>query len=144
MIDIFIKKLKVILSTYALVQSLLQNIKFVPVGKPLLSRFPNRDRQAGICPGSGNRDKNDPFVPVGVTNRDKMVLFVLVWRSRLGNRDNRGFPNRTNLMLCSSDETHHADQMGLRFAWFEFKCNVYSKLSSLFFLKEKLLTYGNW
>ena len=60
-----------------------------------------------------------PFVPVGVTNRDKMVFFVpvvLVWRSRLGNRDNKGFPTRTNLMLCSSDETHHADQMGLRFA----------------------------
>ena len=96
MIDIFIKKLKVILSTYALVQSLLQNIEFVPVGKPLLSRFPNRDRQAGICPGSGNRDKKypfvapaptgtkgtasatglaHPFVAVGVTNRDKRSIF---------------------------------------------------------------------
>ena len=96
MIDIFIKKLKVILSTYALVQSLLQNIKFVPVGKPLLSRFPNRDRQAEICPGSGNRDKKDPFVPVGVTNRDKRSSFVPDWRSWLGNRDNRGFPTGTN------------------------------------------------
>ena len=85
MIDIFIKKLKVILSTYALVQSLLQNIKFVPVGKPLLSRFPNRDRQAEICPGSGNRDKKDPFVPVGVTNRDQRSIFfpVLIFSFQL-------------------------------------------------------------
>ena len=56
--------------------SLLQNIKFVLVGKPLLSRFPNRERQAGtkgvpFCPGSGNRDKKHPFVSVSNTNRDK-------------------------------------------------------------------------
>ena len=95
------------------------------------------------------------FVPVGVTTgtpfcpgcqtRNKRALsFVPAWQFWLGNWDNRGFPIGVNLMLCSSDETHHANQMGLRFAWFEFKCNVYSKLSSLFFLKEKLLTYGNW
>ena len=56
--------------------ALLQKRWFVPVGKPLLSRFPNRECQSGtkgvpFCPGSGNRDKRGPFVPVGNTNRDK-------------------------------------------------------------------------
>ena len=45
---------------------LLQKHWFVPVGKPLLSRFPNRERQSGtkgvpFCPGSGNRDKRSLF-----------------------------------------------------------------------------------
>ena len=44
---------------------------------PLLSRLPD--------PGQ----KGTPFVPD--------------WRSRLGNRDNRGFPTGTNQRFCSSD-----------------------------------------
>ena len=45
--------------------ALLQKRWFVPVGKPLLSRFPNRERQSGtkgvpFCPGSGNRDRRGP------------------------------------------------------------------------------------
>ena len=44
-------------------QPLLQNINVVPVGKSFLSRFSNRDYQAGIkekvffCPGFGNQGK---------------------------------------------------------------------------------------
>jgi len=36
------------------------------------------------------------------TNRDKRSSFVPDWRSRLGNRDNRGFPTGTNQCFCSS------------------------------------------
>ena len=47
-------------------ESLLQKRWFVPVGKSMLSRFPNRERQSGtkgvsFCPGSGNRDKRSFF-----------------------------------------------------------------------------------
>ena len=43
-----------------------------------------------FCPGSLNWDEfSPPFVPP--------------WRSRLGNRDNRGFPTRTNRLFCSSE-----------------------------------------
>ena len=42
-----------------------------------------------FCPGCHNRDKRaPPFVPD--------------WRSRLGNRDNSGFPTGTNHRFCSS------------------------------------------
>ena len=54
-------------------------------------------------------EKKEPFVPVGNTNRDKRVRqprgaapFVPAWRSRLGNRDNRGFPTGTSQRFCSS------------------------------------------
>ena len=33
----------------------------------------------------------------------KGTLFVPDWRSRLGNRDNRGFPTGTNQRFCSSE-----------------------------------------
>ena len=43
-----------------------------------------------FCPGCQTRDKRaPPFVPD--------------WRSRLGNRDNSGFPTGTNQRFCSSD-----------------------------------------
>ena len=58
-----------------------------------MSRFPNRERQTGtkggpFVPGLATGTKGaasatwlaHPFVPVGVTNRDKMVLFVPVAR----------------------------------------------------------------
>src|SRR6185312_128814 len=42
-----------------------------------------------FCPGCQTRDKRaPPFVPD--------------WRSRLGNRDNSGFPTGTNQRFCSS------------------------------------------
>ena len=42
-----------------------------------------------LCPGCQTQDKRaPPFVPD--------------WRSRLGNRDNRGFPTGTNQRFCSS------------------------------------------
>ena len=61
--------------------SLLQNRWFVPVGKPFLSRFPNRERQAGtksillsrVVTPTGTKGATSatwlahPFVPVGVT-----------------------------------------------------------------------------
>ena len=40
----------------------------VPVSQP---GTPGRDKRGSFCPGSGNRDKKHPFVPVGNTNRDK-------------------------------------------------------------------------
>ena len=40
----------------------------VPVSQP---GTPGRDKSGSFCPGSGNRDKRLPFVPVGNTNRDK-------------------------------------------------------------------------
>ena len=68
--------------------TLLQKRWFVPVGKPLLSRFPNREHQAGTKGGAllsrvwqpGQKVQPaptwlaHPFVPVGVTNRDKRSL----------------------------------------------------------------------
>ena len=70
---------------------LLQNRLVVTVGKSLLSWFLNRNHHGGpFCPGSSNRDKRRPLVPVGsasadvagtplvsvgVTNWDHMALF---------------------------------------------------------------------
>ena len=66
----------------------------------------------------GKQEKKGPFVPVGNTNGDKRVRqpcgagssfcpgcqsrdkrtppFIPAWHSRLGNRDNKGFPTGTN------------------------------------------------
>ena len=47
-------------------------------------------KKGTFCPGCQTRDKRaPPFVPD--------------WRSRLGNRDNSGFPTGTNQRFCSSD-----------------------------------------
>ena len=45
---------------------------------PCYPGFPTGNASPGqkgvsFCPGSGNRDKREPFVPVGNTNRDKRV-----------------------------------------------------------------------
>ena len=51
----------------------------------------------------GKYEKKGPFVPVRNTNRDKGAPpFVPDWHSRLGNRDNSGFPTGTNQRFCSS------------------------------------------
>ena len=58
---------------------------FVPVGNTNRDKRVRQTRGAGstFCPGCQTRDKRaPPFVPD--------------WRSRLGNRDNRGFPTGTN------------------------------------------------
>ena len=56
--------------------------------------------------------KKRPFVPVGVPGchtRDKRAPpFVPDRRSRLGNRDNSGFPTGTNQRFCSSVLTYSA------------------------------------
>ena len=55
------------------------------------------------------RGAGNPFVPVGVTNRDKMVLFVPVDRpgikghSLLSRPGVPGWKTGTILMFCSSD-----------------------------------------
>ena len=55
-----------------------------------------------FCPGCQTRDKRaPPFVPA--------------WRSRLGNRDNRGFPTGTNQRFCSSVSTKKVLSIGSRF-----------------------------
>jgi len=52
----------------------------------------------------GKYEKKGPFVPVRNTNRDKGAPpFVPDWSSRLGNRDNSGFPTGTNQRFCSSE-----------------------------------------
>ena len=56
-----------------------------------------------FCPGCQTRDKRaPPFVPD--------------WRSRLGNRDNRGFPTGTNQRFCSSEdeEKNRRQSTGIR------------------------------
>ena len=69
---------------------------FVPVGNTNRDKRVRQPRwcyQPGqkvlFCPGCQTRDKRaPPFVPD--------------WRSRLRNRDNRGFPTETNKRFCSS------------------------------------------
>ena len=86
--------------------TLLQKRRFIPVRKPRLSRFPNRECQAGIkggallsrvwqpgqkapfcpdwCKGAASATcLAHPFVPVGVTNRDKRSIFFLFLVSQL-------------------------------------------------------------
>ena len=60
----------------------------IPVSQP--------ETPVPFCPGSGNRDKREPFVPVGNTNRDKRVrqprgrwLYLL---SRLPDPGQKGTP----------------------------------------------------
>ena len=53
-------------SSHKRLKTLVQKRWFVLVGKPLLSRFSNRERQSGtkgvpFCPGSGNQDKRSFF-----------------------------------------------------------------------------------
>ena len=75
--------------------ALLQKCDLFRLGKKICPGFPTRNTKPGqkgvfFCPGSGNRDKKTtfcpgwytsatclvhPFVPVGVTNRDKRSIF---------------------------------------------------------------------
>ena len=60
--------------------------KHVALAAPFV---PVRGQKGAFCPGCQTRDKRaPPFVPA--------------WRSRLGNRDKKGFPTGTTLMFCSS------------------------------------------
>ena len=81
----------------------------VPVSQP---RTPVRDKRGcPFCPGSGNRDKRGPFVPVGkvlpaptwlthsFTNRDKMSLFFLFSFSQLFFSFNYTFAFQLNLCI---------------------------------------------
>ena len=53
-----------------------KNVDLSRLGNPCCPGFPTGNASPGqkrvpFCPGSGNRDKRGPFVPVGNTNRDK-------------------------------------------------------------------------
>ena len=92
---------------------LLQKRWFVPVGKPLLSRFPNRERQSGTKGGAllsrvwqpGQKVQPaptwlaHPFVPVGVTNRDKRSLFFMYFFSQFFFYFNYTFAFQLNLCI---------------------------------------------
>ena len=61
-----------------------KNIDLSRLGNRYCPGFPTGNASPGqkgvpFCPGSGNRDKRGPFVPVGNTNRDKMSLFFHVF-----------------------------------------------------------------
>ena len=60
----------------AVAAPLLKNVDLSRLGNPCCPGFPTGNASSGqkgvpFCPGSGNRDKRGPFVPVGNTNRDK-------------------------------------------------------------------------
>ena len=60
----------------AVAAPLLKNVDLSRLGNPCCPGFPTGNASPGqkgvsFCPGSGNRDKRGPFVPVGNTNRDK-------------------------------------------------------------------------
>ena len=80
---------------------------FVPVVNTNRDKRVCQARGAGspFCPGwyyqSGQKGA---FYP-GCQTRDKRAPpFIPAWRSRLGNRDNKGFPTGTNQRFCSSDK----------------------------------------
>ena len=72
-----------------------------------------RDHQPGQKGAPATWALAAPFVPVGVTNRDKRSSFVPDWHSRLGNRDNMGFPTGTNQHFCSSASRRNSGQIAL-------------------------------
>ena len=60
----------------AVAAPLLKNVDSSRLENPCCPGFPTGNASPGqkgvsFCPGSGNRDKRGPFVPVGNTNRDK-------------------------------------------------------------------------
>ena len=60
-----------------------------------------------FCPGWCYQPGQKVLFCSGCHTRDKRAPpFVPDWRSRLGNRDNSGFPTGTNQRFCSSVEVH--------------------------------------
>ena len=54
-----------------------RNANLFRLGNPFCPDFPSAGTKWGgsFCPECGNRDKKDPLVPVGVTNRDQRSFF---------------------------------------------------------------------
>ena len=64
---------------------------------------PAGDAKKTFCPGWYYQPGQKGVFCPGCQTRDKRVPpFVPAWRSRLGNRDKKGFPTGTNQDFCSS------------------------------------------
>jgi len=71
---------------------------------------PAGDAKKTFCPGWYYQPGQKGVFCPGCQTRDKRVPpFVPAWRSRLGNRDKKGFPTGTNQGFCSSDFCEEKD-----------------------------------